>query len=105
MFFALVGACRREGYRGCAFITTAAVFEAGTPVHDRTLAHKDAVRDWVQELATRAGARRPAALARALTILLDGGLASGALDARPDAPAVAKETAAALVAAACPLPA
>ena len=31
----------------CAFINTAAEYEAGTPVHDRTLAHKDAVRGWV----------------------------------------------------------
>ena len=102
MFDALGNACRRDGYRGCAFINTAAEYEAGTPVHDRTLAHKDAVRGWVQGLATDAGALDPAALARALTLLLDGGLASGALDARPDAAAVAKESAAALVAAACP---
>ena len=36
-------ACRREGYRGCAFINAAAESLPGTPVHDRTVAHKAAV--------------------------------------------------------------
>ena len=97
MFDALATACRREGYRGCAFINTAAESQPGTPVHERTLAHKDAVRAWVRDLSERAEANDPEALARALTLLLDGGLASGSLDARPDAPAVAKETARTLV--------
>jgi hypothetical protein len=39
-------------------------------------------------------------LARALTLLLDGGLASGALDASPEAPEAAKASARTLVAAA-----
>lgn len=101
MFDALANACHRKGYRGCGFINAAAEYEPGTSVHQRTLAHKSAVRDWVRELATQAGARSPEALARALTLLLDGGLASGALDGRPDAPAVAKESARALVTAGC----
>jgi hypothetical protein len=54
----------------------------------------------VRELATSAGAADPSGLARALTLLLDGGLASGALDASPQAPEVAKTSARALVAAA-----
>ena len=100
MFDALAAACRREGYRGCAFINAAAEHEAGTPVHARTLAHKNAVRAWVRDLAARAGATDPDALARALTLLLDGGLASGSVDALPDAPEIAKESARILVAAA-----
>ena len=43
---------------------------------------------WVRELAAQAGARDPGGLARSLTLLLDGGLASGALDASPEAPEV-----------------
>ncbi len=100
LFDALSGACRRDGYRGCAFINTAAESQPGTAVHERTLAHKSAILAWVSDLATRAGARDPHALARALTLLLDGGLASGALDAGLDAPAVAKQSAALLVSAA-----
>jgi len=100
MFDALAAACSRDGYRGCAFINAAAENEFGTLVHARTLAHKNAVRSWVHDLAVEAGAKDADALARALTLLLDGGLASGSVDALPDAPAVAKDSARALVAAA-----
>src|SRR6476469_4991163 len=86
LFDALGSACRREGYRGCAFINAAAEAMPGTPVHDRTVAHKQDVRDWVTGLAASAGVPDPAGLARSLTLLLDGGLASGALDGSPDAP-------------------
>jgi AcrR family transcriptional regulator len=98
MFDALATACRREGYRGCAFINAAAESRPGSPVHERTLAHKTAVRAWVRDLAARAGAKDPAMVARALTLLLDGGLASGSLDGEPDAPAVAKHSARTIVA-------
>ena len=40
LFDALGTACRRDGYRGCAFINAAAEAVPGTPVHDRTVAHK-----------------------------------------------------------------
>ncbi|MDF2094078.1 TetR/AcrR family transcriptional regulator [Knoellia sp. 3-2P3] len=100
MFDALRTACRREGYRGCAFINAAAESQPGTAVHDRTVAHKAAVLSWVRGLAEQAGARDPESLARSLTLLLDGGLASGSLDASPDAPEAAKVSARALVEAA-----
>ncbi|MFN8183800.1 MAG: TetR/AcrR family transcriptional regulator [Candidatus Nanopelagicales bacterium] len=98
MFDALATACRRDGYRGCAFINAAAENEAGTRIHDRTLAHKDAVRAWVRSLTEDAGTPDPDALARTLTLLLDGGLASGSMDGQPDAPVAAKAAARALVA-------
>ena len=69
----------------------------GPAVHDRTVAHKTAVLAWVRDLAQQAGARDPGSLARSLTLLLDGGLASGSLDADPEAPQVAKASARALV--------
>ncbi len=97
LFDALTTACRRDGYRGCAFINAAAEALPGSPVHDRTVAHKQRVLDWVGGLATAAGADDPSGLARALTLLLDGGLASGSLDASPEAPAVAKASARHLV--------
>ena len=99
LFDALGSACRREGYRGCAFINAAAESSPGTPIHERTVAHKASVLAWVRELAQQAGAPDPAGLARSLTLLLDGGLASGALDASPEAPEAAKASARALVAA------
>ena len=100
LFDALSTACRRDGYRGCAFINAAAEAVPGSPVHERTVRHKDEVRAWVGELAERAGASDPAGLARSLTLLLDGGLSDGALAASPDAPERAKATAALVVSAA-----
>ncbi|MFC4146444.1 TetR/AcrR family transcriptional regulator [Micromonospora mangrovi] len=97
MFDALTGACRREGYHGCAFINTAAESPAGSPVHARTVEHKNVVRAWVTDLARRAGAAEPELLARQLTLLLDGGLAGGVLDADPAIAEAAKRTARALV--------
>jgi AcrR family transcriptional regulator len=100
IFDALGAACRRDDYRGCAFINAAAEAQPGTPVHDRTVAHKQAVQAWVRELAIQAGIANPDALARSLTLLVDGGLADGALAADPAAATAAKDAARVLVAAA-----
>ena len=59
LFDALGSACRRDGYRGCAFINAAAESQPGTPVHERTVAHKAAVLAWIKDLAKQAGARYP----------------------------------------------
>ncbi|MEW1782165.1 TetR/AcrR family transcriptional regulator, partial [Arthrobacter sp. NPDC080086] len=93
LFDALTTACRRDGYRGCAFINAAAESPSGTRVHERTVAHKQSILAWITQLAERAGAGNPEALARSLTLILDGGLASGVLDADPAAAAAAKATA------------
>ena len=101
MFDALVTACRRDGYHGCAFINTAAESVSGSDVHARTVAHKNAVRAWVRELAVAAGAEDPDGLALGLTLLLDGGLAAGVLDGDPDAAEAARAAARKLVDAHC----
>jgi len=100
LFDALGAACRRDGYRGCAFINAAAEAAPGTPVHERTVAHKQAVLSWLRELATRAGVDDPDSLARSLALLLDGGLADGALAADPETARAAKRAARGLIAAA-----
>ncbi len=97
MFDALRTACRREGYHGCAFINAAAESESGSDVHARTVEHKNVVRAWVTDLARRAGATHPDRLGRQLTILLDGGLAGGVLDADSATPEAAKAAARVLV--------
>lgn len=96
-FDALTTACRRDGYRGCGFLNAAAETGPGSPVHRRVVAHKKAVLAWFTDLAHRAGAEQPDRLARSLTLLLDGGLATGALDADPDAARQAVATARRLV--------
>ncbi|HZY29685.1 MAG TPA: TetR/AcrR family transcriptional regulator [Jiangellaceae bacterium] len=101
MFDALVSACRREGFHGCAFINAAAETNAGSEIHARTVEHKAVVRAWVVDLAQRAGARDPQMLARQITLLVDGGLAAGVLDADPAAAEAAKQAAGALVDEAC----
>jgi AcrR family transcriptional regulator len=102
MFDALASACRREGYHGCAFINTAAEYPTGGQVQVRTVEHKNVVRAWVADLARRAGAVEPDLLARQLTLLIDGGLSAGVLDADPATPAAAKAAARVLVETACP---
>ena len=97
MFDALATAGRRDGYHGCAFINTAAESQAGGDVHARTVEHKRVVRAWVADLARRAGAERPDRLARQLTLLIDGGLSSGVLDADPATAQAAKAAARVLV--------
>jgi AcrR family transcriptional regulator len=101
MFDALSAACRREGFHGCAFINTAAESDSGSEVHARTVEHKRVLRAWVTDLARRAGARDPELLARQVTLLIDGGLSAGVLNADPDTPAAAKAAAEALVRSAC----
>jgi AcrR family transcriptional regulator len=101
MFDALLAACRQEGYHGCAFINTAAEVDTDSDVHARTVEHKAVVRAWVVDLARRARARDPQLLARQLTLLVDGGLSAGVLDADPAAAVAAKQAAAALVDEAC----
>jgi AcrR family transcriptional regulator len=101
MFDALHRTYRREGFHGCAFINTAAESKTGSPIHRRTVEHKQLVRAWVTDLARRAGARDPELLARQLTLLIDGGLTAGVLDADPVAAAAASAAARALVEQSC----
>src|SRR5664279_1098703 len=97
LFDALDSACRGDGYRGCGFLNAAAETVPGTAVHERTVAHKQAVLVWMRGLAATGGAAHPGALARSLSLLLDGGLASGSLDADPEAPRAARASARLLV--------
>lgn len=97
MFDALLTVCQQDDFHGCAFINTAAESAPDSLLHARSVEHKAAVRAWVRDTAAQGGARDPAALARALTLLLDGALAEGVLDGDPSAARAAKEAAAALV--------
>lgn len=97
MFDALHTACRRDGYRGCAFINAAAEAPPGTPIHDRTVAHKQSVLAWVRDLAGQTSAADPDALAHALTLLLDGGLSDGAVAGGVETSEVATASARVLV--------
>ena len=81
-----LSACRREGYRGCAFINAAAENEAG---HRRARPHRrpqdTSCAPGCADLARRRRRRRPRPPRPPLTLLLDGGLASGSSTDCPDA--------------------
>jgi AcrR family transcriptional regulator len=102
MFDALLTVCQQDDFHGCAFINAAAESAPNSPVHARSVEHKAEVRAWVRDISMQGGAHDPAALARALTLLLDGALAEGVLDGDPSAARAAKEAAAALVETHCP---
>lgn len=78
LFDALGTACRSDSYRGCAFINAAAEAMPGTPRARPHGGPKAGRAPLVRDLAVRAGAADPDALARSLTLLLDGGLADAA---------------------------
>lgn len=101
LFDAVATAYTEHGFHGCPFINAAAESEAGTAPHAVTVAHKQAVRAWVRDLATAAGARDPERLALQLTLLVDGTLAAGKLEQDPAMPVAARAAAGELVAQAC----
>ena len=102
LFDALDAACRRDGYRGLRLHQRGRRVPGGYPRArpDGRAQTRGAGLD--DGLARDAGVDDPGRLARSLSLLLDGALASGALDADPEAAAVARTTAAQLVAAAVP---
>jgi AcrR family transcriptional regulator len=62
---------------GCAFQVTAAEFpDRAHPGHATALAHKEAVRTRLRELAAAAGAAHPDALGDALLLVMDGAFAA-----------------------------
>jgi AcrR family transcriptional regulator len=72
---------------GCAFQMTAAEFpDRSHPGHAIALAHKNAVRARLRELAVTAGASRPDELADGLFLLMDGAFAAARMYG-PDNPA------------------
>jgi AcrR family transcriptional regulator len=68
---------------GCTFQVTAAEFPDGRhPGHATALAHKQAVRTRLRELATAADAPEPTALADGLLLLMDGAFAAARMYGR-----------------------
>ena len=80
-----------ESFRGCLFINTAAEFsDPRDPVHKAAAKHKKDTRDHFKELADRAGARDPGALADEITLLIEGTLILRHVHGRNDAARIAK---------------
>jgi AcrR family transcriptional regulator len=65
-------------WRGCPFLNTTTEFpEPAHPARRVILAHKDAVRQRLRDLAAAGGARDPNLLAQQLQLLIDGAYAIG----------------------------
>lgn len=77
LFDAVAAQATSPGCLGCTFQVTAAEFpDRSHPGHAVALAHKEAVRARLRELATAAGASEPEVLADGLLLLMDGAFAA-----------------------------
>ena len=95
MFDALKEWFAQDGFRGCMFIKASAEYqEASDPIFKLSADHKRLLFVYVSELAARAGAAEPEALARRLLILKEGAIVTAHLrlgeNPAKDAKAVAK---------------
>lgn len=87
LFEALGARATAPGFRGCPMTNAAIEFpEPDHPGRRLSGAHKRELRERLLALATRAGAREPATLADALTLLFEGAYASSQTFG-PDGPA------------------
>ena len=85
------------GYRGCAFVNTAAESGEIDDVHRAIVAdHKQGLISYLETLARDRGYREPASLARMIAVLLDGAMAEAAVLSSGE-PVAAARAAAALV--------
>ncbi len=89
---------KTDDFRGCGFIRAMSEFpDPDHPVHRAAWRHKEAVNVRLRELATEAGARHPAELANALSLLIDGAILAAHATGSATSAATAKATAAGLL--------
>jgi AcrR family transcriptional regulator len=64
-----------QGYFGCPFLKASGEFpDAGDPIHQLAIKHKEMVRSYLLGLAAEAGARHPEELSRQLYLLMEGAI-------------------------------
>jgi AcrR family transcriptional regulator len=88
---------QQPGFRGCAFANATAEARPGSAAEQAAGNYRDWVRSLFVDLATQAGAREPAKLARQLHLLYGGASISARMDHDPLAAAAAREVAEVLV--------
>ena len=88
-----------EGFRGSYVDNVASELRAkpGHPAQAPVAAHRAALRELLQDLATAAGAPSPAGAALQLQTLIDGATAVAVIDRQPGAAASARAMAAAVL--------
>jgi len=75
VFDALGDWFNEKSFSGCMFINAAAEFaDPGNPIHRLTAEHKILLRDYLKDLAVKAGATEPEKLADGLMLLMEGAI-------------------------------
>ncbi len=87
----------QPGFRGCAFNTAAAEAPEGGLIQQAADQYRADIRNLLTGLARDVGAAEPAALARQLQLLYDGGGLAAQMDHDPDIGSATKAAAAQLV--------
>jgi len=86
------------GYRGCAFVNTAAEATEIDDTHRRIIAdHKENLLTYVTSLAEEGGYQEPARLGRMIGVLLDGAMVESAVLSSTEPIAAAREAASLLL--------
>lgn len=86
------------GYRGCAFVNSAAETTEINETHRRIVAsHKEGLLEYLGALAKEGGYSEPDRLGRMVGVLLDGAMAEAAVLSSADPIAVARDAAALLL--------
>jgi AcrR family transcriptional regulator len=89
---------REGGLRGCPYVNSAAEFpDRSHPVRLAVDRHKQGVKQYLLDLAERAGLTHPQTLVRRLFLLLEGAFLTGALENDDSVFLVARELAAELI--------
>ena len=97
-FEVLAAWVHQPGFCGCIFINAALQLnDAAHPAFSAAVAEKASMRARLEELARAAGMRKPKALARELSLLMDGALVAAAMEQSPAPVAAARSAATKLV--------
>jgi AcrR family transcriptional regulator len=104
VFDVLGDSIAKPTFHGCAFINASAEARPGGAVEDVSDTAREWIRSLFRDLAKAAGVARPDPLAQQLAMLYDGAVVTARMDRNPQAAAIAKSVATALVDAATTKP-
>lgn len=91
IFHALDEIFMLDGYNGCFFVNVAVQFpRPDDPAHEAAAAHKKAMEDLLRELAGYAGAADPVALAKELSLVMEGAYVTRQVTNDPETAAIAR---------------
>jgi AcrR family transcriptional regulator len=87
-----------DAFNGCLFVNVAVEFpRAHAPAHRAAAEHKELMGALLRDLALRAGARDPVALAEELALLMEGSYVTRQVSGKRDAAAIGRRAAEVLI--------